>query len=242
MSPLLPPNFNVEQLDSYQAFIPHAEFCYSPYCTACCQFSIDALTPMVIQSLGFTLPQTLKQAVKKRQAEYLASRWLVAKLLLPENKSFQLLNRADRSPIWPLGFSGSLSHHDHKAFVVLDASPALVGNDIERMLTEDKAKELQSMIMNDAEFDLLMTSGFSSAQATTLLFSLKETVYKAVYPEVQTLFGFEQVILTAINPINNIATVKLSRLARPNEYPEYWPINYCLTINEVMSWTVMKRL
>ncbi|WP_241602428.1 4'-phosphopantetheinyl transferase family protein [Rosenbergiella nectarea] len=244
MPRLLPPTFQIEPLEPCLPFILQAEVSTAPLRAACCLFDPSAFTPQLISQFGLVLPEALRHAVKKRQAEYVASRWLVAKLLETiDIPSFQLFNRPDRSPIWPTGKVGSLSHHDHKTFALIDSYPTWVGNDIERMLTQQKAAELRSMIMTHEELSLLTSAGFSLSQATTLVFSVKETVYKAVYPEVQTVFGFEQVTITACDPHLGRVTAHLSAVAQPISSPHpQWDIHYWLTDTEVMSWVARKTL
>ncbi len=244
MSQLLPPHFTLAKSKADLPFITQAEFSTLPYPSACCHFNLAEFSPTLIKHFGFVLPESLRHAVKKRQAEYLASRWLVAELLDSTNiKGFQLLNREDRSPIWPTGVYGSLSHHADKVFVILNGVPSLVGNDIELTLSEGKAAELYSMIMNDNEVAIMTAAGFSLAQATTLVFSVKETVYKAVYPRVQRLFGFEQVTVQAVDTQRCQITVTLSSVAQPAEYPCVpWHIHYWQTASEVMSWQVVDSL
>lgn len=244
MSQLLPPRFKTVQLEPCLPFILQAEISTGPFHAACCQFDTHAFTPQLARQFGLVLPEPLRHAVKKRQAEYVASRWLVA-ILLARNSltNFQLFNRPDRSPIWPTGKVGSLSHHDHKIFTLIESGPVWVGNDIERMLTQEKAAELRSMIMTAEELALLTQSGLSLSQATTLVFSVKETLYKAVYPAVQTLFGFEQVTLIAIDPQAGKVTVQLSTVALPKASRQArWDIHYWLTDTEVMSWVVQGAL
>ena len=242
MPQLLPPAFETLQLAPCLPFILQAEISIAPLHAACCQFDPGAFTPQLVSRFGLELPEALRHAVKKRQAEYVASRWLVAKLLARDNIfNFQLFNRPDRSPIWPIGKSGSLSHHDHKIFAIVESDSVSVGNDIERMLTQEKAAELRPMIMTAEELTLLTQAGLSLSQATTLVFSVKETVYKAVYPEVQTLFGFEQVTIIAINPQAGLVTAHLSPLARPQSSERsQWDIYYWLTESEVMSWIALR--
>lgn len=244
MPQLLPPTFQSKELAPCEPFISQAEMSIDTLHVACCQFDPRAYTPQLADQLGVVLPEALHHAVTKRQAEYVASRWLVSKLFETVGiHNFQLLNRPDRSPIWPTGIIGSLSHHDHKVFAVIDKRPKWVGNDIERILSDQKAAELRSMIMTLEELTLLTTSGLSLSQATTLVFSIKETVYKAVYPEVQTLFGFEQVTITAIEPTLGLMTARLSAVAqpKPNLEPE-WNIRYWFNDTEVMSWVALAPL
>lgn len=242
MPQLLPPIFQIEQLEACLPFIVQAEISTGPLRAACCHFDSSAFTPQLFTQLGFTLPEALRHAVRKRQAEYLASRWLVAKLLeTVDIPHFQLYNRPDRSPIWPTETVGSLSHHGYKAFAIIDTVTAWAGNDIERILTQEKAAELRSMIMTPEELAILTAVGLSLPQATTLVFSVKETVYKAVYPAVQTLFGFEQVTVTAIDPRLGFITVQLSSVAQPKQNVDpLWQIHYWLTDTEVMSWLTIK--
>ncbi len=88
----------------------------------------------------------------------------------------------------------------------------------------------------------MTAAGFSLAQATTLIFSIKEALYKAVFPVVQKLFGFEQATVTAVNPLLNQISLELSPAIWPAQHgPSSWQAHYWQSDSEVLSWLVAPR-
>ncbi len=156
------------------------------------------------------LPVSLQTAVTKRKAEYLASRWLAQQTLtqlgMPD---FVLRNAPDRSPVWPAAVQGSLSHTRSQVLLAVTREAMCVGVDIERHMAEETACETADMLMQPAERALLKRLPLPFAQAATLLFSLKESVYKALWPQLHQPMDFLQAELTAIDIAQGSATLHL---------------------------------
>ncbi len=240
MTSLLPPSFQATTLTcAVPQFITDISISQYPIIAGCCQFSLAAFSPELFDILHIELPEHLHSAAKKRQAEYLASRWLVAKLLGCSGiKHWQLGNHPDRSPRWPLGISGSLSHHQSKVFALIAAQSQLVGNDIELTLSQESAHDLANMVMDSTEAAILADAGLPIELATTLIFSIKETVYKAVYPQVKKIFDFTEVKVVGVD--NQQVTVRLSSLALPAQLStNIWKVNYWQSADEVLTWQVI---
>ncbi|EGR1094644.1 4'-phosphopantetheinyl transferase superfamily protein [Vibrio cholerae] len=140
------------------------------------------------------VPKSVQRSVKKRQAEFIAGRYL-AKLCLTEliGRHSNVAIGAHREPLWPDGVVGAISH-THKRAVALvakrDAFP-FVGIDIECWLDKETAVQIGSNLYDDNELDLLMTQGLTLEAATSLIFSAKESLFKAAFPFVGQYFGFE---------------------------------------------------
>ncbi|MBU5376150.1 MAG: 4'-phosphopantetheinyl transferase superfamily protein [Pantoea sp.] len=137
------------------------------------------------------LPPAVRQAVKKRRAEYLASRWLaravMASLGIPD---FLLQNHSDRSPIWPPGIQASLSHTDGAAALAVTQLPLCIGVDIESVMNLRTAEETAALLMSAQEKVRLRALPLPFSQAATLLFSLKESLYKALWPQLHQPMDF----------------------------------------------------
>lgn len=93
-------------------------------------------------------------------------------------------------PLWPPGVSGSMSHTAQAAVCLLALGQHRVGVDVENLLSPAHASEIQRLIMSPAEQTYL--AGFNDQQhlLTTIVFSAKECLYKALYPEVRSYFDF----------------------------------------------------
>ena len=68
-----------------------------------------------------------------------------------------------------------------------------VGIDIEKIATGDALSALKKMVVNEKELQRLRQwqGVYSESVLLTLVFSTKESFYKAAYSQVQRFFGFE---------------------------------------------------
>lgn len=152
----------------------------------------------------------------KRQAEYLAGRYL-GRLSMQQSGLFspappQLGIGLLRAPIWPEKVTVSITYHQYSACAVVLTQPLatnnLVGVDTEIWLASQQASEIAVSIHNPDELHILVSAGFTNAQATTLLFSAKEAFFKAICPLVGEYFGVDAAKLEACLKIadNNMIT------------------------------------
>ncbi len=104
----------------------------------------------------------------------------------PRRTSTPLLRDGDRIPIWPAGFTGSISHSAGICIAVATQSTGniSVGIDIEcrSMLRTETAARIACNREREAWRDWAANSANASAPADILLFSAKESVYKALFP------------------------------------------------------------
>ncbi len=146
------------------------------------------------QSLRPQFDRLMTRWVPKRQHEFLAGRWCVQQCYAHLGIAANLpgINR-DRSPAWPDGVRGSISHCDTLALAVVarDTDVSLVGVDVESIAAMAQAdRALDSSIAHQAEIIRLKNFGCDHEQAMTLLFSAKESLYKALYPKVGRYFDY----------------------------------------------------
>lgn len=150
----------------------------------------------------FWLPHhaLLADCARKRQSEHLAGR-IAAFYALREVGEKDIPAIGDeRQPLWPAPWFGSISHCERSALAVV--SPRPVGIDIERIMASSLAAELESSIVNAEEKSLLDASGLPPELALTLVFSAKESAFKACHPEVQAGVGFSDFSLAYIKEGN----------------------------------------
>ena len=161
---------------------------------------------------GIPLPARLQQAVSKRRAEYLASRLLVRSVMAELGiADFTLTNAPDRSPCWPAGIQASLSHSAGIVVVAATRQPCAVGVDVERFMSERTAQETAELLMNEQEQQLLRTLPVSFHEAATLLFSLKESLYKALWPQLRQPMDFLDAALVSVDFVQQCATLRLTQ-------------------------------
>jgi 4'-phosphopantetheinyl transferase EntD len=101
-------------------------------------------------------------------------------------------------PLWPPGFVGAISHSSHLAIALVGRRTNYVGlgvdvEDLARRLTVDAAR----LVCRPAEMAWLDVQAVDVAsQRLMLLFSAKETVFKATYPIEGVWLGFADAELT----------------------------------------------
>lgn len=163
-------------------------------------------------------PAHLSKAVPKRRAEYLASRLCVRDALTHFGfTDFVLANDADRAPIWPEGITGSLSHTRTCISLLLAKSSAgkLLGVDCEEIMQPAAAVEMRDMIINEREAAVLQASSLPFATALTAAFSLKESLYKALFPVFRQFMNFDEAEITACETNMAGVTLRLTRALSP---------------------------
>lgn len=150
------------------------------------------------------LPLQIAQAVPKRQAEYLAARLLLRRLQQQLGRTpVQILPGADRSPGWPAGLQGSVSHSDALVLVGLGNSDGRrLGVDLEQWLTAVQYQELAPAILSADEqlWCQRENSKMPLSQQLTLIFAAKEALYKALYPDCRQIMEFSAARVLAITP------------------------------------------
>ncbi|WP_353667985.1 4'-phosphopantetheinyl transferase superfamily protein [Marinomonas sp. THO17] len=137
----------------------------------------------------------------KRKETFLAGRMAVRSAQQALGLThFDVLRGGDGAPIWPSHILGSVSHTENEAIaLMIDARQSSlmgVGVDLEKINSGSQLED-ESMIGLPEEFRILHSIGFQSECARLLLFSLKESVYKALYPSVGQFFDFLDVALEA---------------------------------------------
>ncbi|TXH69766.1 MAG: 4'-phosphopantetheinyl transferase superfamily protein [Lysobacteraceae bacterium] len=139
--------------------------------------------------------QIVERAVDKRRREFAAGRQLAHRLLADAGSAtHRLLPDKDRVPVWPMGIVGSITHCNSLcAVAIARASDALaIGLDVEP--ATPLKQELLPHIVREAERARL--DGLPEALRPLggiLTFSIKEAVYKAIYPERRIFLDFHQV-------------------------------------------------
>ncbi len=141
------------------------------------------------------MPASIQRSVAKRQAEFLAGRLCARAALLQLDGTCATPGMGeDRAPIWPAHISGAITHSNGRAgaLVALKSEWQGLGIDLEKLLTTERAQRLAKEILTPDE--LLRMASVPAEQIAlliTLTFSVKESLFKALYPLVQKRFYFE---------------------------------------------------
>lgn len=144
------------------------------------------------------LPAQLLRAGPKRKAEFLAGRKCAAEAIRRlTGRAFFPGMGEDRAPIWPEGVVGAISHSSDRAIALAGSGSRFlgIGIDIEKRLTEEEARDIASQALTAHELHSL--GNIVDPFMTGLIFSAKESLFKALYPTVKRLFFFEAAELSA---------------------------------------------
>ncbi|MDT8856207.1 4'-phosphopantetheinyl transferase superfamily protein [Paracoccaceae bacterium Fryx2] len=152
---------------------------------------------------GITLPPSVLAAVPLRRAEFLAGR-LCAALALRDlgcSTPDDVPVNPDRSPRWPPGFLGSISHSAGHAIAVAATTRthSLLGIDLEPLMPPDVAQEVAPDILSPGDA-AHCPPGLPFAAFVTTVFSAKEALYKAIHPRLLRVIPFHAARLTAFGP------------------------------------------
>ncbi len=140
-------------------------------------------------------PPSIQRSVAKRQAEFLAGRVCARAALeqLEGSGSVPAIGE-DRAPVWPAHICGSITHSTGRAAAIVANKRHWrgLGMDMENLLNAERAERLAGEILTPAELQR-MAAGARDQLAlwVTLTFSVKESLFKALYPIVQKRFYFE---------------------------------------------------
>ncbi|WFR78170.1 4'-phosphopantetheinyl transferase superfamily protein [Janthinobacterium rivuli] len=189
------------------------------------QITVLHFQPYPFQSAAFhahdiALPAAIARSVPKRQAEYffgrLAARAALARLGIADA---QIGTGASRQPLWPAGVVGSISHGGGYAAAV--ALPAqrheAIGIDIEAVVGAEMREALLSTAIGLPELALLhqLNSVNALEFLMTVVFSAKESFFKAAFPTVGYYFDFTAVTLTAFDEARRTLTFRINQTLSP---------------------------
>lgn len=162
----------------------------------------------------------LHEISKKRKAEYLAGRIVASWALNGLKKTtFNLVSDETGCPIWPKNVVGSISHSDNIAIACVIQNNktfySSIGIDIEPVIPTKVAESIANRIVTDKEIyyiQKILKCHFSVA--LTLLFSAKESIYKALFSMLKIEVSFLNIRFIGINEnilrftLNNSLNIK----------------------------------
>lgn len=160
----------------------------------------DAFDPQRFTAERIAMPASLARAAPSRQASFFFGR-LCARAALSELGVVDAEVGIDESgaPRWPPGTTGSISHTSTLAAAV--ALPAHVcrgvGIDVEDLVQSAHARDLAGVAVS-AEEQALLPPQLDRGTALLLVFSAKESFYKAVHAAAGRFFDFDALELTAM--------------------------------------------
>lgn len=212
-----------------------------------CEFDSASYQPGLYGELGIAMPESIARSVPKRQAEFLAGRYAAAlalQHLAPvRNQDIQVGIGEQRNPLWPEGVVGSISHVGSVAVCAVSRrlDKDYLGIDVEVVMSTRVCREVARIVSTRQERDLLCAQGLSERVALTLIFSAKESLFKALYPSVRDYFGFEVAEATELRLEERALVLRLTeRFAAKHKLPRDYECQFSLGEHWIQSVTCGK--
>lgn len=178
-----------------------------------CEFNQEAYQDFLFDSFGINCPDTVKKSVIKRRSEFLAGRYCAQKALARlEQFPTSVEVGKQREPLWPKGIIGAISHTTGLATAIVSDDPNILGLgvDVEITVDPETMNKIGKHILPLEHFTLLNQEGMSPNEVFTLIFSVKESFYKAAYPRVQRYFDFGAVNVVSFDQENQKISFRLT--------------------------------
>lgn len=158
-----------------------------------CHYDERCFNIQLFDKFKILLSNTISNSVVKRQAEYFAGR-LAARYALERlgHEDFDVGTGLHRSPLWPPGICASITHANGIAICLASFNKQFeyVGVDMEKVISPDVVRKISRSIIKADEFSFLELLELDYNVAFTIVFSAKETLFKALYPSVGNYFDF----------------------------------------------------
>lgn len=188
---------------------------------------------------GIKRPASLANSVVSRRAEYVAGRALAQCALRHVGvRETEVSVASDRSPVWPQGVNGAISHSHGRCAIAVSANAlTFVGVDTERFAHDDALDAILKFCIVPSERTLLDRNGAHELpQRATLVFSAKETLYKMLFPTVKQYFGFEAACVTEIVNDRELTLRLLQDLPGGHASGRQFTLFYEMDAEHVTTW------
>lgn len=201
-----------------------------------CSYHVPSYNDALHLTLNIPLPERMKNSNIKRKAEYLAGRVCAKKALSKLGILTLPISQQDRSPLWPEHCIGSITHSHHVAASIVAKANYWItlGLDIELLLSEQRSKKLSSHILNEKEFDLVKDD---ISLFVTLAFSIKESLFKALFPITKKYFYFHDAEIMTWDDSGEVTLKLLVDLS--NEWKKGTTIKGVYCLREGYIWSMV---
>jgi enterobactin synthetase component D len=144
-----------------------------------------------------------------RKSEFLLGRVCASKAfeLCTGQELLSLPVNVDRSPEWPTNVVGTISHNQYWVGAAVAKSTDLTGLGMDFEVLGRTKLELAKQIRTP--HDILKHPKLTDEELLTVIFSCKESLYKALYPSVKKFFGFEDAAVLEIDLDNGVFKIEL---------------------------------
>lgn len=186
------------------------------------QTSPEQFHPQAPAQVALAEPPSILGAQPKRRTDFLAGRLCARQALTCLNGPIICPDQQeDGAPAWPDGFTGSITHTDGLAAAIAGPRELWLGlgMDLEPVISNERARRLAPRLLTPAErtrFEPMLNQ--TPGSLVTMVFSLKESLFKALYPITDQRFYFQAAELMDA-PDDGYARVRLCTALGP-AWPE----------------------
>lgn len=207
------------------------------------RFAPEAYAPDLFDRLSVSCPAQIARASTKRKIDFLAGRLIAREALTHAGAPVSDLPIGpDRAPVWPTGISGSISHAQQNCVALVADDTHLCGIDCEGLLSGHALEAVRAQCLSAGEQDwITQQSRYSDAVTTSLVFSAKETIFKALAPVVQQFFGFECAEVQGWSDDRTLAFKLTKDLHQTAAAGLVLHAQYDVTDTTVLTWIVMPQ-
>lgn len=208
-------------------------------CLYQCTFDKESFDLSVAERLNIEIPDSVLRSVNKRQAEFTAGRYM-AQLCIEtlSNMHCSIPIGSHREPLWPECLTGAISHTDNQAIALVAKQPSyqFVGLDIETNIEKEVAQQICRDVYDADECAIVSKQGLSLEVTTTVIFSAKESLFKALFSYVGRFFGFECARVIELNETNNSIVLMLDKgLSRYCSGKQIFKCRYFIHASKVIT-------
>ncbi|PIE16355.1 MAG: hypothetical protein CSA68_02715 [Rhodobacterales bacterium] len=191
----------------------------------------------LFQDAGIFFPPHLKTAAVPRKVDFLAGRLLIktAQQMLGVAQDTIVIGE-NRAPIWPGDQCGAISHSRGWVVCVLSGNTGqTLGVDVEKIASGASLQAIRERVLDAPERALIANTPRPDHLAT-LAFSAKETLFKALYPNVQRFFGFDAARLSALPGPQTLRLTLLDDLNGDYRAGQIFEIHHRSDPDHVLTW------
>lgn len=135
------------------------------------------------------------RAVDRRKAQFATGRAAARLALIGLGlHAGEIGTGEQRQPLWPAGVVGAISHTNEWAVAWLAQASSRAGLGVDVEAAERLPEQTWPMIFSDREAESIKVTGKADLLATAG-FSVKESIYKAIFPVVRRFVDFKEVFL-----------------------------------------------
>ena len=179
-----------------------------------CEYLREDFRKSLFDEFSIPFADNLHRAVEKRQAEYLAGRYCAKNALRAINADVPIISSGKhREPLWPVGVVGSISHSSDTAVACVSKSPRIlgIGIDLEKTIDSETCNKIERMILTDRDRKNMSHLIMPKEKYFSLVFSLKESFFKAAFNQVGEYFDFDAISIIELNETEFFARFIINR-------------------------------